>query len=427
MSVTIPKMQGQKRNAVGDGGDGQKRMRGGNADADSLRFVVNSKKAGGIIGKGGQTIKRLREQYNATVTVPDSESPERVLTITASKEDCLQVLKECLEYMEETPYSQFRMGEQSPAACEVNLLLQQSQVGGIIGSGGSRIKELRGETNATIKVFQDCLVNSTERVVAIAGDPEVIVNTVEKIFGYLEDAPIKGNVRLYDPASGGGGGFMDRQDFGGGRGGRGMARGGPGGRGGRGGPRGGGNFGGPMGDYHGGYDGPRDGGFGGPRGGGGGYGGPHRDGGFGGGRDQGDRFGGGNFTRDNFAPSSGNVQYPPPMGNNQFGGNQQPPSGGAGFDVKPQNPSGPGSLLDVNSQQVTSTQVTIPSDLAGAIIGKGGERIRTTRQQCGADIRIDEAKAGDSDRLITITGNQDQIQHAQFLMQQRVKDYSGNQ
>lgn len=423
MLVTIPKMQGQKRNAVGDGGDGQKRMRGGNP-GESLRFVVNSKKAGGIIGKGGQTIKRLREQYNATVTVPDSESSERVLTITASKEDCLQVLKECLEYMEETPYSQFRMGEgQSSAACEVNLLLQQSQVGGIIGSGGSRIKELRSETNATIKVFQDCLINSTERVVAIAGDPEVIINTVEKIFGYLEDAPLKGNVRLYDPASGGGGGFMERGDFGGGRGGRGMGR---GGRGGRGGPRGGGgNFGGPNGDY-GGFDGPRDSGFGGPRG--GGYGGPHRDGGFGGGRDHGDRFGGGNFTRDNFAPPSGNVQYPPPMGNNQFGGNQQQtPPGGAGFDVKPHNQSGPGSLLDVNSQQVTSTQVTIPSDLAGAIIGKGGERIRATRQQCGADIRIDEAKAGDSDRLITITGNQDQIQHAQFLMQQRVKDYSGKQ
>ncbi|VDO52975.1 unnamed protein product [Onchocerca flexuosa] len=42
-----------------------------------LRLLVSSRGAGGIIGKGGENIKRLRSEYDANVTVPDSQTPER--------------------------------------------------------------------------------------------------------------------------------------------------------------------------------------------------------------------------------------------------------------------------------------------------------------------------------------------------------------
>jgi len=57
--------------------------------------------------------------------------------------------------------------------------------------------------------------------------------------------------------------------------------------------------------------------------------------------------------------------------------------------------------------------------LAGAIIGKGGNRIKQIRQQSNAQIQIDEAVAGSNDRIITISGTQDQIQNAQYLLQLR--------
>ena len=57
--------------------------------------------------------------------------------------------------------------------------------------------------------------------------------------------------------------------------------------------------------------------------------------------------------------------------------------------------------------------------LAGAIIGKGGSRIRQIRQESGAGITIDEALPGSNDRIITITGSQEQIQNAQYLLQMR--------
>jgi len=72
-----------------------------------------------------------------------------------------------------------------------------------------------------------------------------------------------------------------------------------------------------------------------------------------------------------------------------------------------------------------STQVTIPTSLAGSIIGVRGQRIRQIRQDSGANIKIEEEIAGTKERIITIIGNQEQIQNAQYLLQKSVKMYSG--
>lgn len=57
--------------------------------------------------------------------------------------------------------------------------------------------------------------------------------------------------------------------------------------------------------------------------------------------------------------------------------------------------------------------------LAGAIIGKGGVRIRRIRNESNAHITIDEPLPGSTDRIITIAGTPKQIQTAQYLLQQR--------
>jgi KH domain len=56
---------------------------------------------------------------------------------------------------------------------------------------------------------------------------------------------------------------------------------------------------------------------------------------------------------------------------------------------------------------------------AGAIIGKGGARIRKIRSESGAGITIDEPLPNSNDRVITITGSDAQIQMAQYLLQRR--------
>lgn len=79
----------------------------------------------------------------------------------------------------------------------------------------------------------------------------------------------------------------------------------------------------------------------------------------------------------------------------------------------------------VGGGEYTTTQVTIPKDLAGSIIGRGGQRIKEIRERSGATIKIDDPLPGSNDRIITISGNQSQINFGQFLLQQSVRQYSG--
>lgn len=70
-----------------------------------------------------------------------------------------------------------------------------------------------------------------------------------------------------------------------------------------------------------------------------------------------------------------------------------------------------------------SHEMTVPNELIGCIIGKGGTKIAEIRQISGAMIRIsncEEREGGSTDRTITITGNPDSVALAQYLINMRI-------
>ncbi|RZF36519.1 hypothetical protein LSTR_LSTR008854 [Laodelphax striatellus] len=400
-----------KRYSDGGGNMGapQKRFRGNPNDLE-VRLLIPSKVAGSIIGKGGKNISRLRSDYKATVTVPDCPGPERILTVSASDvETVLKVTNEVVPNLED--FSSSGRGGKSSDDVDLRMLVHQSQAGCIIGKAGGKVKELREKTGARIKIYTNCCPDSTDRVVQITGKGNTCVNCIREIIDLLKTAPVKGVENPYDPHNfddlypdeyggyGSAGGGMGGRGGGGGGGGGGMMGNGPppmGGRGGGGdmggmrgagggGPRGMGpdRFGGPPGP-----PGPGPRGIGGPP--------PLSRGGFGGG------FGGGG---NGIGPMG--INDPPPLAPPPLGG----PLGG-----------GPRGLGGGPPPLTESSQVSIPKDLAGAIIGKSGARIRKIRADSGAGITIDEPAPGSNDRIITITGNPGQIQMAQYLLQQSVHE-----
>ncbi|XP_073402123.1 heterogeneous nuclear ribonucleoprotein K isoform X3 [Dendrobates tinctorius] len=351
-----------------------------------LRILLQSKNAGAVIGKGGKNIKALRTDYNASVSVPDSSGPERILSISADIETIGEILKKIIPTLEE--YQHYKG---SDFDCELRLLIHQSLAGGIIGVKGAKIKELRENTQTTIKLFQECCPHSTDRVVLIGGKPDRVVECIKVILDLISESPIKGRAQPYDPNF-----YDETYDYGGftmmfdDRRGRPMgfpmhARGGfdrmPPGVGGR-----------PMPQSRRDYDdmSPRRGPLPPP---------PGR-----GGR-------GGSRARNLPLPPP-----PPPRGGDRRGRpDHYDGMGGSGY--------GRSSYGDIGGPVIT-TQVTIPKDLAGSIIGKGGQRIKQIRHESGASIKIDEPLEGSDDRIITIIGTQDQIQNAQYLLQNSVKQYS---
>uniref|UniRef100_A0A8C9A384 Heterogeneous nuclear ribonucleoprotein K n=1 Tax=Prolemur simus TaxID=1328070 RepID=A0A8C9A384_PROSS len=393
-----------------------------------LRILLQSKNAGAVIGKGGKNIKALRTDYNASVSVPDSSGPERILSISADIETIGEILKKIIPTLEEglqlpSPTATSQLPLESDAVeclnyqhykgsdfdCELRLLIHQSLAGGIIGVKGAKIKELR-------EVKAQFLPTGENKLVLLAKE---------------ELSPIKGRAQPYDPNF-----YDETYDYGGftmmfddrrgrpvgfpmrGRGGFDRM---PPGRGGR-----------PMPPSRRDYDdmSPRRGPPPPP---------PGR-GGRGGSRARnlplpppppprggdlmaydrrgrpGDRYDGmvgfsadetWDSAIDTWSPSEWQMAYEP--------------QGGSGYDYS--YAGGRGSYGDLGGPIIT-TQVTIPKDLAGSIIGKGGQRIKQIRHESGASIKIDEPLEGSEDRIITITGTQDQIQNAQYLLQNSVKQYA---
>ncbi|XP_018782652.1 PREDICTED: heterogeneous nuclear ribonucleoprotein K isoform X3 [Bactrocera latifrons] len=468
----MTKKMKMKRENNDDGPHADKRSR---RNDDQIRILIPSNIAGAVIGKGGQHIQKMRTQYKATVSVDDSQGPERTILISSDLEATLQIVTEMLKYFEE------RDDE-----VDVRLLIHQSLAGCIIGKGGQKIKEIRDKIGCRIlKVFSNVAPQSTDRVVQTVGKQSQVIEAIREVITLTRETPIKGPVHNYDPTNfdrmyadayggygsggGGNGGGNNRQSRGGrggggGGGGGGMGNGGGGNfgndRGGRndrsrsggrrdnpfinpwanddgfgnnngggnfgggnfGGGFGGGNFGGNGGGGFGGNNGPSGGNFGGNGGGfgpgnQGNFGGGNPGGGFGGNQmNSGGNFGGGMNQGGGFGG---------PINNNGMGsvGGGMGSGGAGGFGPGPNNngPNGGNSgNLPNGHDPKNSTQVTIPKDLAGAIIGKGGGRIRRIRNESGAYITIDEPLPGSTDRIITISGNPKQIQMAQYLLQQRL-------
>jgi heterogeneous nuclear ribonucleoprotein K len=345
-----------------EGGEGpNKRPR---SDKFEVRLLIPSKVAGSIIGKSGANIQKLRTDNNASVRIPDCPGPERVMSIEGDTLDILlAVIEQSLPLMTEEAISQRRSNQAAGGGdgqLEVRLLVHQSIVGGIIGKGGSQIKDIREKSGASIKVYQTAAPQSTDRCVALQGHMDKVLRAVQEVFGIIFNAETRGINQPYDPIHfdgfyapeyGGYGSEVDMRGaaFGGGRGGGGA----PGGRGGIRGAMGA-NFGAPMNHMGGGFG---------------------RGGGFSGGR--------------------------------------------SGFQSAADFPG----LNDEGEKE--TTQVTIPKESAGAIIGPGGNRIRRIRSESRCSITIGEADSGASERIITIVGTSSQIQFAQYLLQQSVREHGG--
>jgi len=117
--------------------------------------------------------------------------------MTGSLEDCLDVVKDVLPKANKAPYPVAQKNE-----LDVNLLVNTDLIGQILGKGGSKIKEIREQTNSKIKVYQDCLPNSNERVVAVGGDEETqVVEALRVILNILKDVPRRSIPSHYNPVN----------------------------------------------------------------------------------------------------------------------------------------------------------------------------------------------------------------------------------
>uniref|UniRef100_A0A8C1SZB2 Heterogeneous nuclear ribonucleoprotein K n=1 Tax=Cyprinus carpio TaxID=7962 RepID=A0A8C1SZB2_CYPCA len=371
-------------------------------DMVELRILLQSKNAGAVIGKGGKNIKALRTDVSTLVF-------SLILSISADIPTVAEILLKVIPTLEE-----YQHHNGVDFDCELRMLIHQSLAGSIIGVKGAKIKELPPRPPSSS--FRSAVLSPLTAW--------CVIRHVSHELSLSLQAPIKGRAQQYDPnfydetydyggfsmmhedrgrrpmggfssrGRGSGGGF-DRMPPSGGRGGHHMQnrrdyddmsprRGPPPAqRGGRGGSRPHRSM--PMGPPH------------------------HRRG------------------DDQYSYSSQRGHMEERRHGERRGRNDR--YGGSMVNNSPSWDSSyqSGGRSSYTEGPVITTQVTIPKDLAGSIIGKGGQRIKQIRHESGASIKIDEPLQGSEDRIITITGTQDQIQNAQYLLQNSALHLLGRQ
>ncbi|XP_055621094.1 poly(rC)-binding protein 3 isoform X5 [Toxorhynchites rutilus septentrionalis] len=374
----------------------------------TIRLIMQGKEVGSIIGKKGEIVKRFREESGAKINISDGSCPERIVTVSGSRSAIYKAFTLITKKFEEW-CSQFQdnTNAQGKTQIPIRLIVPASQCGSLIGKGGSKIKEIREITGCSIQVASEMLPNSTERAVTLSGSADSITQCIYHICCVMLESPPKGATIPYRPKPQMNGPVIvaNGQAY--------TIQ---------------GNYAVPAqetctvfplaiagGLHAAGISGLAD-----PL-----LKGTHLQGAI-------------PPHHLQPIPDVAGLAKNPLAGLAALGlaGAIPTNTGGLNPTVSPPSVASPialaalaGSQLRTNNNrnvaqvQSQSHEMTVPNDLIGCIIGKGGTKIAEIRQISGAMIRIsncEERDSGNTDRTITITGNPDSVALAQYLINMRI-------
>jgi transcription antitermination factor NusA-like protein len=209
--------------------DTNKRTKPDEEEKIQVRTVVNSRFAGGLIGKGGAVIKGMRADSGGWIDIGDSVRGAQMRVVTAKgtvpqATKALQLLAARMSGLENDAAAE-RGGEGAEDSDENRavFLIPQRQVGAIIGKGGAVIKQFREDSGCFVKVSDEALEGSTEKTLTIKGNKEQVATCIEGVVKQLAQNQERSQAQIpfipmppgghqYDPYAGqygrgGGGGY----------------------------------------------------------------------------------------------------------------------------------------------------------------------------------------------------------------------------
>ncbi|XP_056629903.1 poly(rC)-binding protein 3 isoform X3 [Diorhabda carinulata] len=165
----------------------------------TIRLIMQGKEVGSIIGKKGEIVNRFRHESGAKINISDGSCPERIVTVIGSTSAIYKAFTLICKKFEE--FQEINSGSSSVPRPPITLRLvvPASQCGSLIGKAGSKIKEIREVTGASIQVASEMLPNSTERAVTISGTGEAITQCIYHICNVMLESPPKGATIPFRP------------------------------------------------------------------------------------------------------------------------------------------------------------------------------------------------------------------------------------
>ncbi|NXW83830.1 PCBP4 protein, partial [Alopecoenas beccarii] len=168
----------------------------------TLRMLMHGKVTARGLGAAqgkGETVKRIREQSSARITISEGSCPERITTITGSTDAVFRAVSMIAFKLEEDLGAGSDGAAVGRSPVTLRLVIPASQCGSLIGKAGAKIREIRESTGAQVQVAGDLLPNSTERAVTVSGVPDAIIHCVRQICAVILESPPKGATIPYHP------------------------------------------------------------------------------------------------------------------------------------------------------------------------------------------------------------------------------------
>ncbi|XP_036594665.1 poly(rC)-binding protein 2-like isoform X2 [Trichosurus vulpecula] len=168
----------------------------------TIRLLMHGKEVGNIIGKKGESVKKMCEESGARINISEGNCPERIITLAGPTNAICKAFAMIIDKLEEDISSSMTNSTAaSRPPVTLRLVVPDSQCGSLIGKGGC--KEIRESTGAQVQVAGDMLPNSTERAITIAGILQSIIECVKQIcvvmLETLSQSPPKGVIIPYRP------------------------------------------------------------------------------------------------------------------------------------------------------------------------------------------------------------------------------------
>merc|ERR1719419_2043283 len=167
-----------------------------------IRFLISSRHAGGIIGKSGSYINKIRDQAEVDFHVHRAiqNSPVRTGSCRGRVRNVVQALLLMADKINELSKNHVRRPSTNGTVFQygdfqLTLLLEHKNCGVIIGKRGARINCNRQRSGAHIKISTHTLENSSEKTVDIQGSRENVSSALDKLLVQVANDPKPSSVQ----------------------------------------------------------------------------------------------------------------------------------------------------------------------------------------------------------------------------------------
>ncbi|KAK8514165.1 hypothetical protein V6N13_063069 [Hibiscus sabdariffa] len=165
-----------------------------------IRVLCPFKKIGRVIGRGGSTIKNIRQASGACIEVDDkADRDECIITViaTESPDDLKSMAVEAVLLL------QGKINDDDGDTVTMRLLVPSKVIGCIIGKGGSIINEIRRRTKADIRITKDdkpkC-ADANDELIELVGEVGSVRDALIQIVLRLRDDVLKEKDSGHNPS-----------------------------------------------------------------------------------------------------------------------------------------------------------------------------------------------------------------------------------